>query len=104
MAKTGNGSKKSITLASLIIILVGIGSSGLTNYVNNTNQTENTIKDVDDLKDDGCDPSGVNTIAIARMDVKVEGFQEDVVELKGQMEGLRTGQGVILQAIKGDSP
>lgn len=104
MEKAVSGSKKNITRASLAVVLVGIASSGLTNYVNTSHQTEDTVGDVVELKADGCDPSGENTIAIARMDVKVEGFQGDVVELKGQMSGLQAGQSAILQAIRDSSP
>ncbi len=91
MAKNGtNGKRLSIATAGLVIIIVGIASSGLTRFVNTQHETKDTSKAVSELKTEGCLPARDNEKAIIRVESKVDAF---VVEQ-------RAAKKEILEAIK----
>ncbi len=100
MAKKING-RLNIAIASLIIIIVGVASSRITDYANNKHETKDTAKDVDELKVDGCDPSGENRTNIAVIDTKLQNIKTDVAELRIEQ---RVDTKEILKAIRDNSP
>lgn len=74
MAKQ-NGKRYNIALASLVVVIIAMGSSGITDFVRSQHETEDTAKAVTELKAEGCLPARDNEKAIIRVEGKVDTLQ-----------------------------
>ncbi len=101
MAKNINSKKLNITMATLVVVLIGVGSSGITNYANNKHQVKDTVIEVEELKADGCDPAKQAHTDIQVINVKLEGLKEDIDDSRTEQ---RADTKEILAAIKEKNP
>ena len=89
MAKT-NGKRLNIAIASLLVVVIAWASSGLTSYVGNAHQTDDTAADLVELKEDGCDPSGINGTSIAVIETKLDNIEKNMeADTKAILKAIR---------------
>ncbi len=98
MAKNAtNGKRLNIAMAGLVVLIVSVASSKITEYANNKHETKDTVKAVSDLKTEGCLPARVNEKAIIRFESKVDSLESKVDTYRIEQ---RADTKEILEAIK----
>lgn len=76
MAKK-NGNRYNIAVASLIVIVIAMASSGITDFVRSQHETEDTAEKVVELKTEGCLPARNNEKTLIRFEGKIDAIQTE---------------------------